>query len=191
MEDYNNLFLEQIWNYGSLTEAAEKDLLSRVSRVHRMKGHRIIRKGQVATSFFIVEKGMVRSFYQKEKTEITIWFAYEGQKAVSISSLFDNKPSRETVECVEDCDLLCISNKDLQELYSRYECMNTIGRKMVEEYCNILDDRVYSLQVMSATERYKDLMEYEPEIIKRAPLSNIASFLGISQETLSRIRHNW
>ena len=134
---------------------------------------------------------MVRSFYQKGKTEITIWFAYEGQKAVSISSLFTGKPSRETVECVEDCDLLCISNKDLQELYSRYECMNTIGRRMVEEYCNILDDRVYSLQVMSATERYKDLMEYEPEIIKRAPLSNIASFLGISQETLSRIRHNW
>lgn len=119
---------------------------------------------------------MVRSFYKKGKTEITIWFAYEGQTAVSMSSLFDSKPSRETVECVENCDLLCISNKDLQELYGKYECMNTIGRKMVEEYCNILDDRVYSLQVMSATERYKDLMEYEPQIIQRAPLSNIASF---------------
>lgn len=183
--------MERIRNYGSISEAAEKDLLSRVSRVHRMKGRRIIHEGQVATSFFIVEKGMVRSFYQKGKKEITIWFAYEGQNAVSISSLFAGKPSRETVECVEDCDLLCISNKDLQELYGKYECMNTIGRRIVEEYCKILDDRVYSLQVMSATERYKDLMECEPEIIKRAPLSNIASFLGISQETLSRIRHNW
>ncbi len=191
MEDYHSLFLEQFRNYGFISKAAEEDLLSKVKRVHRTKGHQIIREGQVATSLFIVESGMVRSFYQKEKSEITIWFAYEGQKAVSISSLFDNKPSRETVECIEDCDLLYISNKDLQELYGKYECMNTIGRKMVEEYCNILDDRVYSFQAMSATERYKDLMEYEPEIIKRAPLSNIASFLGISQETLSRIRHNW
>ena len=58
MEDYHNLFLEQIRNYGSLTEAAERDLLSRVSRVHRTKGHRIIREGQVATSFFIVEMAM-------------------------------------------------------------------------------------------------------------------------------------
>lgn len=191
MENYHNLFLEHIRNYGPISEAAEKDLLSKVNRIHRSKGHRIIREGQIATSFFIVENGMLRSFYRKGNSEITIWFAYEGQAAVSISSLFNNKPSRETVESVEDCDFLCISNRDLQELYSKYECMNTIGRKMVEEYCNILDDRVYSLQVMSATERYKELMEYEPEIIKRAPLSNIASFLGISQETLSRIRHNW
>ncbi len=191
MEDAYHIFLEQIKSYGFVSELAERDLLSRVSRIHRSKGHRIIREGQLATSFFIVESGMVRSFFRKAKAEITVWFAYEGQKAVSISSLFDNKPSRETVECIEECDLLCISNKDLQELYQKYECMNTIGRKMVEEYCEILDDRVYQLQVMSATERYKDLMEYEPEIIKRAPLSCIASFLGISQETLSRIRHNW
>lgn len=191
MENAYHIFLEQIKSYGFVSEPAERDLLSRVSRIHRSKGHRIIREGQMATSFFIVESGMVRSFFRKAKAEITVWFAYEGQKAVSISSLFDNKPSRETVECIEECDLLCISNKDLQELYQKYECMNTIGRKMVEEYCGILDDRVYQLQVMSATERYKDLMEYEPEIIKRAPLSCIASFLGISQETLSRIRHNW
>lgn len=96
MEDYHSLFLEQFRNYGFVSEAAEKDLLSRVSRVHRTKGHQIIREGQVATSFFIVESGMLHSFYQKGKSEITIWFAYEGQKAVSISSLFDNKPSRKT-----------------------------------------------------------------------------------------------
>ena len=191
MENDYYAFMERIRAYGYVSEAAEKDLLSRVSLMHWEKGHRIIRKGQVATSLFIIKKGMVRSFYQKGITEITIWFAYEGQIAVSISSLFYGKPSHETVECVEDCDLFCISNKDLQELYARYECMNTIGRRMAEEYCSILDDRVYSFQVMSATERYKDLMEFEPEIIKRAPLSNIASYLGISQETLSRIRHNW
>ena len=191
-EEYSKRkFLEQLKYYGFISEAAQQDILSKVCCVHRSKGHRIIRDGQMATDFFIVEKGMVRAFLKRESTDTTLWFAYEAQKAVSISSLFANKPSHETVECIEDCDLLYISNRDLQELYHQYECMNTIGRKMVEEYCSILDDRCIQLQVMSATERYKDLMEYEPEIIKRAPLSCIASFLGISQETLSRIRHNW
>ena len=188
---HQHLFLKRIKRYGSISKAAEKELLSKVSRVHYLKGHQVIREGQVATSFFLVESGMLRSFYRKGNREITTWLAYEGQIAASISSLFENKPSHETMECIEDCNLLCISNKDLQELYRQYECLNTIGWKLAEEYCSILEDRAYSLQVMSATERYKDLMEYDPEVIKRAPLSYIASFLGISQETLSRIRHNW
>lgn len=190
MENDYHAFMERIRAYGYVSEAAEKDLLSRVSLMHWEKGIGLSEKDrwqQVCLSL----KGYGALILSKGITEITIWFAYEGQIAVSISSLFYGKPSHETVECVEDCDLFCISNKDLQELYARYECMNTIGRRMAEEYCSILDDRVYSFQVMSATERYKDLMEFEPEIIKRAPLSNIASYLGISQETLSRIRHNW
>ncbi len=134
---------------------------------------------------------MVRAYYKKGNAEITSWFAYEGQIAVSLAALSTGKPSYETVECIENCELLSISNNNLQALYQKHECLNTIGRKMAEEYCAILDDRAYQLQVMSAVERYKDLMEYEPEIIRRAPLSNIASFLGISQETLSRIRHQW
>lgn len=187
----NNIFVEKMKSYGTMTAEAEKDLLSRVRRVSKAKGERIVREGQVVTSFFFVEKGMVRSFYKRKDTETTNWFAYEGQVAVSIAALAEGKPSRETVECIEDCTLLGISISDLQELYRRHECMNTIGRRLAEEYCSILDDRAYCLQVMSATERYRDLMTYEPEIIRRAPLSNIASFLGISQETLSRIRHNW
>lgn len=187
----NTIFVEQFKHYGNISIEAELDLLSRIRHCHHHKGDKIIREGQITTSFFIIEHGMVRSFYRKGASEITNWFAYDGQKAVSIASLFDNKPSHETVECVEESDLLYISNKDLLELYAKYECLNTIGRKMVEEYCGILEYRAYSLQIMSAEERYKDLMTDEPEIIKRVPLRYIASFLGISQETLSRIRHKW
>lgn len=185
------LFLSYIGKYGYINAEATEELLSRINCVNFEKGHKIIRHGQIATSFFFVVNGMVRAYYSKGDKEVTSWFAYEGQAAVAISSLFDNQPSHETVECIEDCELFYITNNDLKDLFRKYECMNTIGRKMVEEYCTILDDRVYQLQVMSATDRYKDLMTYEPQIVQRAPLSNIASFLGISQETLSRIRHNW
>ena len=187
----DNIFIEQLKKYGRMTAEAEQDLLGMVHKVHKKKGEQIVRQQQVATSFYIIEKGLVRSYNVINNKENTIWFAYEGQIAVSIAGLFEGKPSRETVECLEDCALFGIAVKDLQLLFERYNCMNTIGRKMMEEYCGILDDRAYMLQVMTATERYKDLLENEPEIVKRAPLSNIASFLGISQETLSRIRHNW
>ena len=193
MKQYSelNIFLATLCHYGRMTSEAEQEILSRITIVHRPKGYEIIRKGQVVSSFFIVKQGMVRAYYKKGSAEITSWFAYEGQIAVSLAALSTGKPSYETVECIEDCELLSISNNDLQSLYQKHECLNTIGRKMAEEYCVILDDRTYQLQVMSAVERYKDLMEYEPEIIRRAQLSNIASFLGISQETLSRIRHQW
>lgn len=177
-------------SYGPIPEAAESDILSHVSRLHRAKGQRIIREGQVATSFFVVEHGMVRSFCQKKQAEVTLWFAYEGQIAVAISSFYLGNPSRETVECLEDCDLLSISGTDLQSLYAKHESLNTIGRRIAETYCNMLDERAYSFQVMSAAERYEALMANCPEVVRRAPLSHVASFLGMSQETLSRVRHS-
>lgn len=189
-KDYHSIFINHLKSYGHISEAAEKDLFSKINPIHCVKGHHIIKEGQIESSFFIVQSGMVRSYYHRNERETTIWFAYEGQSAVACSSLFDNRPSLETVECVEECDLIGIPNRELRELYNKHQCMNTIGRKIVESYYSILEYRIYSLQVMSATERYKKLMEAEPEIIRRAPLGNIASFLGISQETLSRIRHN-
>ncbi|MDR2920865.1 MAG: hypothetical protein LBV72_16070 [Tannerella sp.] len=76
----------------------------------------------------------------------------------------------------------------MNELYRKYSEINTIGRKIVEDYCKILDQRIFTMQTMSAEKRYNDLIQNYPEVIKRAPLGYIASFLGISQETLSRVR---
>ena len=66
--------------------------------------------------------------------------------------------------------------------------MNIIGRKVAEEYCRILEERSFSLQANSAEQRYNDLIKNQPETLKRISLGHIASYLGISQETLSRIR---
>ncbi|HEX7868847.1 MAG TPA: Crp/Fnr family transcriptional regulator, partial [Chryseobacterium sp.] len=66
--------------------------------------------------------------------------------------------------------------------------MNTIGRKMAEEYCKILEDRIKSLQTETAEKRYQNLIENQPDATQRITLGHIASYLGITQETLSRIR---
>ncbi len=182
-------FVNFMKRYGDITPEAEKDLRERVQSLQRTKGQTIIRIGQRATGFFYIEEGMVRSYYQYGSKQVTIWFSAENDTAASISSIFNDQPSCETVECIEDCRFLYITNRDLQDLYRKYECMNTIGRRMTEEYCCDLNNRVYSFQVLSAAERYRELREVYPAVINRAPLQYIASFLGISQETLSRIRH--
>lgn len=184
-----DLYIDFMRRYGTLTAEAEADLRSRVQALQRVKGQTIIRTGQVASSCFLVEQGMVRSYYQHGSKQVTIWFAGECDFAASISSLYNDQPSCETVECIEDCRFLYITNRDMQELCRLYECINTINRKMAEEYCIVLNNRIYSFQVLSAAERYHELQETEPAVVQRAPLQYIASYLGISQETLSRIRH--
>ena len=77
---------------------------------------------------------------------------------------------------------------DLNELYKRYHSMETIGRIMAEEYCKIMEDRIMSLHIQSAEERYNTLLKEQPDVIQRVSLGHIASYLGITQETLSRIR---
>lgn len=184
-----DLYVDFMRRYGTLTAEAEADLRGRVQALQRAKGQTIIRTGQVASCCFLVEQGMVRSYYQHGGKQVTIWFAGENDFAASISSLYNDQPSCETVECIEDSRFLYITNRDMQELCHRYECINTINRKMTEEYCIVLNNRIYSFQVLSAAERYHELQETEPDVAQRAPLQYIASYLGISQETLSRIRH--
>jgi CRP-like cAMP-binding protein len=83
-----------------------------------------------------------------------------------------------------------MSNQKLQELYSKYPDFNTIGRRIAEEYCLWLENRIASLQVDSAEERYKKLLNEFPDLLLRVSLGQISSYLGITQETLSRIRKN-
>lgn len=181
-------FVAYLRRYGNIEPEAEADVRSRVRYLTRSKGQTIIRAGQIEASFFYIERGMVRAYYKHDTKQITIWLATDDQVAVSMAPQFQNQPAYETVECIEDCELICLSNRDWEELYRTHPCMNTIGRRMAEEFCCDMDARMFYLQVLSASERYEELRKWEPEVVKRAPLRFIASYLGISQETLSRIR---
>jgi CRP-like cAMP-binding protein len=89
---------------------------------------------------------------------------------------------------LEDCELIQIPYSHLQQLYNDFPETERIGRILTENYYVKLEGRLMSLQFTSAKERYELLMTNNPSIIQRAPLGYIASYLGITQETLSRIR---
>ncbi|MEL1254135.1 Crp/Fnr family transcriptional regulator [Flavobacterium sp. DGU38] len=183
-----NPLIKKFKQYGPLSTEIEKELASRIKCQTRPKGDFFLKQGQIVSSLFILETGLVRSFYMVEDREIVSWFGFENIILGSILPLFCKLPSAENIQFLEKSTIYYIDSNDLNEFYRKYEQMNTIGRIMTEEYCQILEERVMSLQTQSAEERYTSLLAYQPDAIQRISLGHIASYLGIKQETLSRIR---
>src|SRR6185503_18854812 len=104
------------------------------------------------------------------------------------SSFLTRKPARENIHALEDCELALISQKDLEKLYSESFAFQKLGRLIAEYNYVLAVERIYSLQHESALERYNHLLEIYPNLINRVPHHYIASYLGITPESLSRIR---
>lgn len=183
-----NPLIRKFKEYGTITAEIETELAKKVKFQNRLKGDFFLKQGQIVSSLFLIERGLVRSFYIKEDREINSWFGSENIILGSILPLFFKVASAENIQFLEDSVVYYIEGNDLEELYRKHNEMNTIGRIMTEEYCKILEDRVMSLQTQSAEERYQTLLKFQPDATQRISLGHIASYLGIQQETLSRIR---
>ena len=183
-----NPLISQLKKLGPISIETENKILEKTKFTSRKKGDFFLKKGQTVSNMFVLETGCVRGFYDKENKEINTWFGFENELLGSFLPLFSNLPSYENIQFLEDATLHYISANDLNELYSKDNELNTIGRKMAEYYCKVLEERIASLQVDSAEERYILLQKEYPHALQRISLGHIASYLGISQETLSRIR---
>ena len=137
---------------------------------------------------FFIESGLVRGYYFSEEKEITNWFALEEEFATNFYAFITNKTSFENIQALEDCSLTKISYSALQNLYIKFPETERIGRIITENYYIKLEERILNIQFKTAKERYQKLAKTKPAILQRASLGQIASYLGITQETLSRIR---
>ena len=117
-----------------------------------------------------------------------MWFGQENDIISSMYSFVSQKNSFESIEVLENSILYCLEYEQLQRLYKQHTEINLIGRLFTEKYYIQLEERVMSLQFQTAQERYKQIIKTNPSLLQRASLGHIASFLGITQETLSRIR---
>ena len=183
-----NPLISKFKTYGNLPPEVEKEVAQYVKSQTKQKGDFFLKKGQIVSSLFIIETGLVRAFYLKDDCEINSWFGFENIILGSVFPIFYDQPSSESIQFLEETTYHYILSKDLNELYRRFPEMNTIGRKMTEEYCVILEERINSLQTQTAEERHHTLLRNEPSATQRISLGNIASYLGIKPETLSRIR---
>jgi CRP-like cAMP-binding protein len=190
----NTLFIEAVKSIYPISKQIQKELDKRLKRKSGKAGDLIVKIGEVNDTLYFIESGMVRSYYFKEeneneeKTEVTSWIINEFNFIYIPHSFISQTSSLEAVELLEDSEFICLKHKDLYELYNTFPEANYVGRILTEISLIMYDERVRFLRMMSAQKRHEIFQTSYPEIYERAPLKYIASFLGLTPETLSRVR---
>jgi CRP-like cAMP-binding protein len=163
--------------------------LNTISKIIKVKKGEILLNIDDRSDFiYFINSGMIRGYYFIDGKEITNWFAQENEFATCFYSFISNKASFENLQALENCELVELSYSSLQKLYTNFPETERIGRMITENYYIKLEDRILSLQFKTAKERYEKLIKHKASLLQRASLGQIASYLGITQETLSRIR---
>lgn len=181
-------FLRQLDAIYHLPEPARHAFLGQWKPMRHPKGHALVREGSVCNHLYYVSKGLVRIYYHKRDREVTEWLAPDDSFCFSIRSFFERTPSRLIIHLLEPSELLAIHYDDLMRLCDRYHEVEKLFRRMITGSLVLSQMRMESLQFETARQRYLNLLEQFPNLLQRVPLAHIASFLGITQETLSRIR---
>jgi CRP-like cAMP-binding protein len=172
----------------SISEQLNKALTEIAIKKTFTKGGLIINYQERCDRIYFINKGLVRGFYYDDGKEITHWFAQEQEFATSFYSFITSNPSLEYVQALEDTEVIEISYNDLQKLYSSFQETERLGRIITETYYIKLEERILNLQFKTAKERYQKLLSSKSTLLQRVSLGQIAAYLGITQETLSRIR---
>lgn len=152
------------------------------------RGNDVQSIGHTCKTIYFVKSGVVRIYYFKNATDITESFEFENAFVARAESLFTGKPSQKAIQAIENTVLIAIDSNKLFKLFDSHHDLERLFRKIIEDsYVNTVN-RIESLQFNTAEERYLNLLKDNPNILKRIPLKFIASYLGITQVSLSRIR---
>jgi CRP-like cAMP-binding protein len=181
-------FIQHLNNIIPISKELEKELNFISKEISVAKNIILVNERERCRNLYFIQKGLMRGYYYDENKEITHWFAQEQEFATSFYSFITVEPSPETIETLEDCELIQISFGDLQTLYKKFPETERIGRIFIEKYYIKLEERFLRQRIRSAKDRYRDLLEKNPSLLNRAALGQIATYLGIAQETLSRVR---
>ncbi|HEY4650269.1 MAG TPA: Crp/Fnr family transcriptional regulator [Pontibacter sp.] len=171
-----------------ISDSTFEQLAAFMVKLELPKGHILFKEGEISNKVFFIERGIARAFCYRNDQEVTFWFGAEGDLIFSYYSYVANKPGYETVELLEKSEVYVMDLNRLQELYLTNIELANWGRKLAEYELIKTEERFMVFQFQSATERYKSLLEQNPQLVQRVPLSQIASYLGVTQVTLSRIR---
>ncbi len=151
-------------------------------------GDYILKEGQVCNKACLIIKGLARSYYINEDKDITSRFMDEGFIITSWISYYTQQPGNEFIEALEETTLACINYADIQKLYAAFPEFNIAGRKQAEYGFFLAEQRTQILRKHTAEEKYKFFLDNHPTLLQRVALKHIATYLGMNEETLSRVR---
>lgn len=165
-------------------------ILSRFQERAVNKGQFVLKKGQVAGEYIFIKSGGLRFFFNESGQEITAWVALENEFFTEITSLRPQVPTRFYISAIEDSVLFVIKDHDMEQLYNQFAQWQAFGRKIHESMLMRIITQTIGLQTLTAEERYRVTMK-ESTLLQRVPLKQLSSLLGITSNSLSRIRKNF
>lgn len=183
-----NLF-QTIYQHPLLTSVDMQEIVSLHHKIRIFKNDFLLQEGKISNSYYLVEKGLIR-FYVTDYNgnEITTQFICENEIVNEVSSLFQRIPSVQNIQAVTDAIVWQIDFNDFQHLYHTMGSVREWGREWMSAQLFRSQQRSIEIITQSASTRYLHLIENRPQIVQQAPLKQIASYLGIADTSLSRIR---
>lgn len=151
-------------------------------------GETIVRVGEVDDRIFILKSGVWREYCFCEGEEATIWFSVAGEVTFSVWGYVHQAPSQLYIESVTDSEAICVSRKSLTNLFETSLCFANLGRRIIEEFALLYEGWHIQRWRQRAFDRYLSLLDEYPEVVGCIPLKYIASYLGVTVQSLSRIR---
>ena len=182
-------FLKHVYNHSLLSTEDLMKIGGAHEEVSYKKGEFVLKVGQLANDYLILKSGLMRSFvYDYNTNDITTDFFVDNELVIEVSSLFQRIPTRESIQTLTECVCLKISFENFQNLFHSIEGLREWGRGWLSNSLFEFKQRSISMLTDSATERYLSLTKTKPLVAQQAPLKHIASYLGITDSSLSRIR---
>ena len=181
--------INKIKNSIPLSQEAERYIYSIAKEKSVSKGAVLIREGQTVSKTFFVTHGSLRSFCtDKEGKEHTLQFAIKDWWISDFMAIYNNEPASLTVECISDSAVIEFNALKLNEIYLQFPEFEPFQRKNLERHVVSLHKRILNQLQLTALEKYNLFLEKYPNIEQHVPNYHIASYLGITQQSLSRVR---
>ncbi len=171
-----------------ISQGQETQILKLFERAEIDKNHQLLREDQYATKLYFLESGIVRNYYYHNDKEITSWFYHTNQFFTSWHSFINSEQSFEYIETLNKSTIYSITKENYIKLLEADLAFEKFGRILMQEQLAFIDYYFKGVLFMTAKEKYELLLSYFPDIAQKVNLGHIASFLGITQETLSRLR---
>ena len=182
-------FFQSIYKHSLIKKDELNEIIGAHEKVDFTKGTVLLENGKVANEYYLIENGLLRAYvHDFNGNEITTDFYSTNEISIEVSSLFQRIPTKENILTLTNGTAWKIGFEEFQELFHSIEGFREWGRAWMSRQLFISKERKIEMLTKNATERYKALITDKPEIVQHAPIKHIASYLGITDTSLSRIR---
>lgn len=175
--------------YGELQQKDLDGLISCASQRSVQKGSLLLKEGAICQNFYLVISGSFRLYYLKEGLDTSVWFSFQNNSSIELYSYISESPSEYFIECIEDAEIIAIPKKDIDSLCKVNPTIDILFKSFWQDVVQSLIKRLTYLQKYPAEERYLKLIE-DTDYLSRVPQKYIASYIGVTTTSLSRIKRN-